>query len=792
MRVFTLFLSFTVALSLVIGMNTKHIFAAPDNSIQVSVGGSLVKLSAVPRMEKGTTMVPLRDVAEALGAKVTWTPLTNGKSKIVLTRVGKSATLTVGSKTMQTMNGKSVAVDVAPYVRKGVTLVPLRAVSELLGAVVAWDSVGRIVRINEPTQLPVIGSEQRLTEILKKSEQTLGLMQPRVGIMLKSAAPGQAMAESAPQAVASDAAAASGDFSQTNVQVEGVDEADWAKTDGKYIYQISQSRLQVVDIANPKAPKLVASINFATDEGYYPQEMYTDGTRLIVIGQDQLMWPAVTPKPAPASSNAQGKMNAAMASDARMAIWPNPYRSTVKTIVYDLSTVSKPKKVREMELEGNYISSRKIGGAVYIVTNKYNNIYPIIQGDKASTESAMAEFKPVYSDTAGSGKVQQLSLGQLRYFPNSPDTSTLMIGAFDLNKPEKPMQVSAYLGSGQTIYASLNHLYIAVGKYTFMGEQTKQETQIYKFGLDQGTVTYKGEGLVPGTILNQFSLDEHDGAFRIATTSGNMWATGEATSKNNLYVLDDQLKRVGSLEGLAPGERIYSVRFMGNRAYMVTFRNVDPLFVIDLKNVTQPKVLGELKIPGYSDYLHPYDENHIIGFGKETIELPSKGWGPDETMAFYQGLKIAMFDVSDVSKPKEKFKEIIGDRGTNSELLYNHKALLFSKEKNLMAFPVELMEIPNKSEIVKEGMPTYGQFKFQGAYVYGIDLKKGFQLRGQITHLSKEDLTKAGMYGYDYAKTVRRILYAGNTLYTLSDHMLKANDFSSLNPVGSLEYPGTK
>jgi inhibitor of cysteine peptidase len=792
MRVFNLFLSFTVALSLVIGMNTKHIFAAPDKSIQVSVGGSLVKLSAVPRMEKGTTMVPLRDVAEALGAKVTWTPLTNGKSKIVLTRVGKSATLTVGSKSMQTMKGKSVTLDVAPYVRNGVTLVPLRAVSELLGAVVAWDSVGRIVRINEPTQLPVIGSEQRLVEILKKSDQTLGLIQPRVSMMLKNAAAGQAMAESAPQAVTSDAAASSGDFSQTNVQVEGVDEADWAKTDGKYIYQISQSRLQVVDIANPKAPKLMATINFATDEGYYPQEMYTDGTRLIVIGQDQLLWPAVTPKPAQSSSNPQGKMSAAMASDARMAIWPNPYRSTVKTIVYDLSTVSKPKKVREMELEGNYISSRKIGGAVYIVTNKYNNIYPIIQGDKASTESAMAEFKPVYSDTAGSGKVQQLSLGQLRYFPNSPDTSTLMIGAFDLNKPEKPMQVSAYLGSGQTIYASLNHLYIAVGKYTFMGEQTKQETQIYKFGLDQGTVTYKGEGLVPGTILNQFSLDEHDGAFRIATTSGNMWATGEATSKNNLYVLDDQLKRVGSLEGLAPGERIYSVRFMGNRAYMVTFRNVDPLFVIDLKNVTQPKVLGELKIPGYSDYLHPYDENHIIGFGKETIELPSKGWGPDETMAFYQGLKIAMFDVSNVSKPKEKFKEIIGDRGTNSELLYNHKALLFSKEKNLMAFPVELMEIPNKTEIVKEGMPTYGQFKFQGAYIYGIDLKKGFQLRGQITHLSKDDLTKAGMYGYDYSKTVRRILYAGNTLYTLSDHMLKANDFSTLNPVGSLEYPGTK
>jgi uncharacterized secreted protein with C-terminal beta-propeller domain len=533
----------------------------------------------------------------------------------------------------------------------------------------------------------------------------------------------------------------------------------------------------------------VATINFSSDEGYYPQDIYTDGNRLIVIGQDQLVWPGTLPKPAQSSSNSQGNMGATMASDARSAIWPNPYRSIVKTIVYDISTISEPKKVRELELDGNYISSRKIDGAVYIVTNKFNNIHPFIQGESTSTDNAIKEFKPIFSDTAASGGVQQLSLDQLRYFPNSPDTNTLMIGAFDLNKPEKPMQVSAYLGSGQTIYASLKNLYIAVGKHTSVGKQSKLETQIYKFGLDQATVTYHNEGLVPGTIVNQFSLDEYDGMFRIATTSGNMWETGEATSKNNLYVLDDQLKRVGSLEGLAPGERIYSVRFMEKRAYIVTFRNVDPLFVIDLKNVSQPNVLGQLKIPGYSDYLHPYDENHIIGFGKETIELPSKGRVPDDTMAFYQGLKIAMFDVTDVSAPKEKFKEIIGDRGTNSELLYNHKALLLSKEKNLMAFPVELLEIPDKAAIVKQGIPAYGQFKFQGAYVYRVDLEKGFQLRGQITHLPKDDLTKSSMYGYDYTKSVRRILYAGNTLYTLSERMLKANDFSSLNPVSSLEYP---
>jgi hypothetical protein len=305
----------------------------------------------------------------------------------------------------------------------------------------------------------------------------------------------------------------------------------------------------------------------------------------------------------------------------------------------------------------------------------------------------------------------------------------------------------------------------------------------------EGNVSYVGEGEVPGGILNQFSMDEHQGYFRIATTTGNMWASGEDTSKNNIYVLDERLERVGTLEGLAPGERIYSARFMGSRAYMVTFRTVDPLYVIDLREPSKPSVLGELKIPGYSDYLHPYDENHLIGFGKETIEVSAKGWGPDETIAVDQGMKIALFDVTDVNNPKEKFKEKIGDRGTHSELLYNHKAFLFSKEKNIMAFPVDLMEISDKQEAVENGFPAYGQFTFQGAYIYGIDLQKGFQLRGRITHLSEDEYAKSRQYGgYDYTKTVRRILYAGDTLYTLSEGMLKANELPNLTELGSLEY----
>jgi hypothetical protein len=283
-------------------------------------------------------------------------------------------------------------------------------------------------------------------------------------------------------------------------------------------------------------------------------------------------------------------------------------------------------------------------------------------------------------------------------------------------------------------------------------------------------------------------MDEHNGIFRIATTKGDMWRTDENTSKNNVYTLDEALKPLGKLEGIAPGERIYSVRFMGSRAYMVTFKNTDPLFAIDLSNPASPAVLGALKIPGYSDYLHPYDETHLIGFGKETTEVPLKGdpSDPNRTVAYYQGMKLSLFDVSDVTKPVEMFKEIIGDRGTESELLRNHKALLFSKERNLLAFPVTVMEIPNKTAAGAGNATAYGQFKFQGAYVYRLDLTNGFQLKAPITHLTEEDLLKSGSRPYDSDRHVERILYVGNTLYTLSNGLIKANDLTTLQEKGSL------
>ncbi|WP_169087147.1 beta-propeller domain-containing protein [Paenibacillus sp. PL91] len=762
-----------------------------EADIHLVVRGTALSTDAF--IENGNTVVPLREISEALGAEVSYETGTDGKQIITLKRNDRTASLTIGSAVM-TANGKSIRLEAPARLHFDVTMVPLRAISESLGTVVTWDASKRIISIDDPIELPTVGSEEKLRELMET-------MSAQNRIVNKSGvvADGSIREESAEIAApASDESKNSSDYSQTNVQVGGVDEADWAKTDGRFIYQLSGSRVLISDIADSARPKLAATLDYTAKDGFNPQELYVDDKRLVVIGQRQvrLPYPAAggdQPVTGGAASRESGLADDAP-SDAKRGIWmPVPMLSTVKTFIYELNEAGQPKLVRETEQEGSYSSSRKIGSALYVVTNKNNYSYPLYDtgkdGGNTAKDQLPASFQPLYSDSAESSELKSLPLDSIRYFPESPDANMLLVGAIDLDAADQPLQLSAYLGSSQTIYASEKHLYVAISKYTAEGDAYKQETQIHKFRLDQGRIVYIGEGSVPGTILNQFSMDEHEGYFRIALTKGDMWASGKDGSTNNLYVLDEKLNTVGKLEGLAPGERIYSVRFMGGRAYMVTFRNVDPLFAIDLNNPVKPAVLGQLKIPGYSDYLHPYDENHLIGFGKETVEIPSKGMGANETMAFYQGMKIALFDVSDVSHPKEKFKETIGDRGTNSELLQDHKALLFSKEKGLLAFPVELLEIKNKETIKSADSLAYGEFTYQGAYVYGIDLKKGFTLRSRITHLTAEDLAKSGQYGYDYNKAVRRILYAGDTLYTLSDHMLKANNLSSLKESGSLAYP---
>lgn len=797
-----------LAAALLAGTIPAAAHASSGQGFSLSLNGGPVRFSVEPQLVNSTLMVPLRDVSTALGVTVQWEQATQTATAV---KSGRSIRLTVGSTTAY-RGDTAVTLGEAPVTMQDKLLVPLRFFSESFDFNVYWDSANRTVSIVDADKsLPTVGSVARLQELLKESGldansgSRFSLANKEMGIAIDNT---MSSASAAAPAAAAEAGSLTGagrgaDYSGTNVQVDGVDEADIVKTDGQYIYQVNRDRVIVTSAVPAESMSVVGTV-YWDDRNFYPRELYVDDRHLVVIGTSHHPQPGVPgPEQMPIVGSGARELN-------MIAPMPNPGRSTTKTIVYDLADRSQLKPVRETELEGRYISSRKIGDALYVITNKNLNLFSLMRSDGAPEDSNTDASLPAYRDSNAGTAFHTIGLEDIRYFPKAIVPNYLLIGGLDLGDPSKNMQVTGYLGSGQHVYASTSNLYIGVNEVETVQTDPAALTSsaatpdsglmppgwappdtatvIYKFSLNQGTVRYDGRGKVPGHPLNQFSMDEHNGLFRIATTSGEMWRNDEYTSKNNVYVLDGSMQTIGKLEDLAPGERIYSVRYAGDRAYMVTFRNVDPLFVIDLKVPTAPKVLGQLKIPGYSDYLHPYDENHLIGFGKEAVEvahIDAGNRGP-ASMAYYQGMKIAMFDVSDVNNPKELFKETIGDRGTHSDLLYNHKALLFSKEKNLMAFPVTVMEVNNKSTTD----PTaYGQLAFQGAYVYGIDLQKGFQLRGKITHLTADDLKQSGSGRYDDNRRIERLLYIDDVLYSASPDALKANRLSDLQEVGAVTLP---
>ena len=670
----------------------------------------------------------------------------------------------------------------------------------LVMIVIAWPRMSKTTNqaltpnLTEAQSLPTLGSVDKLRSILAEV-QSSGTLQGQG--MVKSAESASAPADAS---FTAKLGGGSSDYSTTNRQVADVDEADILKNDGQYIYQVNNQELIVAQAYPSDLMSIVSRISFKQGE-FTPQELYVDDHYLVLMGN--AYYPTEGQPGTPVPQTKQGSQD---------QLYPQTFnRSTSKVIIYDLADKTNLKKLREVELDGVYVSSRKVGSSLYVIANKYIDTYQI-------KNQGFEPPLPIYRDSVGKGDFVTIGYNDIHYFPNSIEPNYLLIGALDLVQKDRPMQVSSYLGSGQTIYASTSNLYVAVTQQQLIKpsnppatsppslqvpqpaptsppvsssasqlspDTRKTTTTLYKFGLTQGGTNFKAKGEVPGTLLNQFAMDEDHNNFRIATTTGEIWRTDELTSKNNVYILDQDLKLAGKLEDIAPGERLYSVRFMGDRGYMVTFKNVDPFFVLDLKNPASPTILGALKIPGFSDYLQPYDENHIIGFGKETVEINKNGG----SIALNQGLKLAIFDVTDVSKPVEMFKTVLGDRGTDSEVLRNHKALLFDKEKGILSFPVTLMEVKNPAEANSaKRIPEYGRFTFQGAYVYQLDLQKGFTFRGKITHLKEADLLKSGQnYGYN-SKAIERIIYIKDTLYTISKEMIKANDLSSLQERNSVSY----
>ncbi|MFH1751775.1 MAG: beta-propeller domain-containing protein, partial [archaeon] len=469
-----------------------------------------------------------------------------------------------------------------------------------------------------------------------------------------------------------------------------------------------------------------------------------------------------------------------------------PRSSLTVLQLWSLEDKENPELLKTIEFEGSYISSRKIDDRVYFVIKSQPDYAvleePLIKGE---------ELLPAFRETNILGQEQEFetisNCTDIKYFDKDNVSEFITLGSLSMTDPLMTVNKEVMAGSGSQVYASKNNLYLAQAQYDYIVRPAmpligdswgpKEETIIHKFGLSGSETPYFGSMTAPGSILNQFSMDEFNGFFRIATTIGHVSQKGGG-STNNVYIFDSARNLVGSLEDLAPGEKIYSARFMGEKGYIVTFKKVDPLFVIDLSIPSNPRVLGQLKIPGYSDYLHPIDETHLIGIGKDTVEAEQQG----RDFAWYQGVKIAVFDVTDVANPIELHKEIIGDRGTDSLALQDHKAFLFDKEKELLVIPVTLAELSEEQKESGE-KNAYGKFTFQGAYVYNLNLENGFELKGRITHVTDEEsFDKAGYRYYNDLEAVKRSLFIDNVLYTISDSKIKLNNLTDLQELKELNF----
>lgn len=482
---------------------------------------------------------------------------------------------------------------------------------------------------------------------------------------------------------------ASTEHGQTNIQVEGIDEADIIKNDGRYLYIVSSgmhtdTRLKIVD---------TETMSLLYDEFIKGEkEDETLGIYDIYVNGDTLV--AVCTK----ADKAEGKY---VYFDTFVSHGYNPWRCDTVNVVFDISDRSNPKEIRRVSQNGRMVSTRMNGSILYTVT-----------------------YYTVYNDTLEENympKVNEEFIGcDCIYIYDENSTAYTVVTAFDTNDKNSEVGKVSVLASGAEVYCTSDTLY--VGMYDYKNNETK--TNIFAFALDGTDVTYKSSGAVKGSFLNQFSFDEYEGCLRVAT---NYYDYKTDKDISSLYVLNKDLQLIGKLENIADDEQIKSVRFMGEAGYIVTFRNTDPLFTLDLADPTSPKILGEIKLPGYSAYLHPIGDGYMVGIG----------YDGDEESAKFDTVKISVFDVTDPVNPKETDTFVI--KNAETDVNSNPKAFISSKSMGFIGIPVrhyvydpdyefvlsyKIIKIENGKIISHEGFThpvgendKFGYYLYRGTYI---------------------------------------------------------------------------
>lgn len=444
--------------------------------------------------------------------------------------------------------------------------------------------------------------------------------------MVTSSSGAEAEGQAVQEAKTMDAAVpdtASSDYSETNVRQEGVDEADVVKTDGRYLYTLRDNGRAVAVTDTKEGLAAVSEIEL--EDSYTIQEFYVNGGKLVLAGST---WREEKTK--------EG--------------W---YRSISNTfaITYDLSNPEKPEKLGEVMQSGDYQSSRMAGGHVYLFSQYY------VYDNGAVTAKDTDAYIPMINQGL-------LPEGDI-YMPVTKNAYMYeVISSIDMEKPDEAKDSKAVFTDGGELYVSGQNIYWYEDRSWYTGD-----TVIRRISYQDGELKAEASGMVGGYIHDSFCIDEHKGYLRVITTEGDT---------NSVYVLDEELKTIGSIEGLAEDERVYSARLLGDTGYFVTYRETDPLFSVDFSDPEKPEIIGELKIPGFSEYLHFYGGDLLLGIGMDV----------DEDGFTTNGVKLSMFDIRDNTDVKEVQKYVLKNV-YSADVMYDYRAALIDVEKNIIGFSAD-------------------------------------------------------------------------------------------------------
>lgn len=582
-------------------------------------------------------------------------------------------------------------------------------------------------------------------------------------------------------------------YSATNVQEAGVDEADIVKTDGEFIYLARGSSLRIVQAVPATELAQVGQLDL---DSAFINELYLKGDTVLLL-----------------ASSFEYAEGGGMAYE----IWP-PYYVNQSFVVYqvDVSNPAAPSIVKRMEIDGTLVSSRLTRDRLILVMT----IAPELPPDPTPLALATVSLDDVLPRARGmEGDTAVVSWDRCLH-PSTPDgyymTAVVTLDADDV---ETIVGSTAIMASASTIYATADSLYVTDAAWSMDGE-SREKTAIHKFSFNPETgADYVASGEVPGRLLNQFSLSDAAGFLRVAThispafwfgwdmplgvgmdvgmgmsDGGGMgsagaavWSDEPAPSEgagqdrdpsepvNAVYVLgvteadgERELSIVGRIEDIAPGEQIYSARFIGDHGFLVTFQQVDPLFVLDFSDPQNPALVGELKVPGYSDYLHPLGDHHLIGVGRSVTQSDFGG-------VIRDALQLSLFDVSDWSNPTLVQQLEVGGPGSYSDVSYTHKAFAFLEESGLLALPAWLNNNDSYHDFEYDG--------FSGVVCFHVDPATGFTELGRVESVTPaQDFYFGGVWG-------TRAVLIGDSVYAVNSLGVRAAPVSDFTQVATVELP---